>query len=914
MTDVAYAWAPITKTEEQDDGTLMVYGPAASSDLDRDQQRLNADWLDRAMPEWAQIGNIREQHDAKRAVGVGVGLSKADDGQHHIAAHIVDESAVKKIKAKVLKGFSVGIKNPKVVLGKADAPGGEVVDGSICEISVVDRPCNPNTLFEIAKADGAGTLEAVEGAGVVEKTDAEAFGIPDELYERLPDVVRTALTTLAAAGAAVSTDAVKAEGAPATGVVVSSPSLLLKLDGLPVTEDMLRGLVDERVSEQLGALDKADLSAAGRRKAAASGAAMEDGCLSAETLVATRSGPRRIDSLVGACDVLTDAGWVAAEIQSFGVKSLLAVTLDNGTSREVVYATGGHRWMLADGVWKLTRALSAGDRVPHVQVLGEHVDSRSLDSAERRVAGDTEKTSDCSGRMVMVDLKSSPGAARSRVGALDIRHSAADGAPAILCDDESIELGLGDSVLPDQVPFAAAHPSLVGNLDALGAPTGTLDHAEAAVGPAALDVAGVKVGVRAFDAASTADDRALVADGHADRGLARVLGSELGEPVLSVVPGAEPLGVMGLSAIGYGADSHTSHLTRSETWRVVKVEETGRVEEVFCAVVPDLHRFVLANGVLTGNSYPINTKADLRKAIKAVGRGNADHNKIRAHIVKRAKALGLEAMVPDNWNSDGSLKDANKADEETIAKAEHVLRDVRALAPSLTKADDGEGTDGGGEDESEDIAGAEQAIAVIAKLIIAEAESLAMGNLNEACDIDLLLSAVRSLTWFKQREEREQQGDGADMELADKPGGKPAKKTPVAPVATDGGGDDEEEDEDDDEASKSEAPTLTKADVTELVKSAVAEATKTAEERTTALAADLAKAQQTIDELKALPQPGGPVLTRTNTQEAEARKSDAAILRAQAKEFLAKADQCSDRYLADGYREKAAGLLAKADA
>lgn len=586
MTDVAYAWAPITKTEEQDDGTLMVYGPAASSDLDRDQQRLNADWLDRAMPEWAQIGNIREQHDAKRAVGVGVGLSKADDGQHHIAAHIVDESAVKKIKAKVLKGFSVGIKNPKVVLGKADAPGGEVVDGSICEISVVDRPCNPNTLFEIAKADGAGALEAVEGAGVVEKTDAEAFGIPEELYERLPDVVRTALTNLAAAGAAVSTDAMKAEGVPDTGVVVSSPSLLLKLDGLPVTEDMLRGLVDERVSEQLGALDKTDLSAAGRRKAAASGAAMPDG------------------------------------------------------------------------------------------------------------------------------------------------------------------------------------------------------------------------------------------------------------------------------------------------------------------------------------SYPIKTKSDLRKAIKAVGRGNADHDKIRAHIVKRAKALGLEAMVPDNWNADGSLKDANKADEETVAKAEQVLRDVRALAPSLTKADDGEGADGEGVDESEDIAGAEQAIAVIAKLIIAEAESLAMGNLNEACDIDLLLSAVRSLTWFKQREEREQQGDGADMELAD----KPAPKKTSAPAATDGE-DDEDEDEDDDEnVSKSETPTLTKADVTELVKSAVAEANKAAEERTTALAADLAKAQQTIDELKALPQPGGPVLTRTTLQEAEARKTDAALLKAQADEYLAKADACSDRYLADGYREKAAGLMAKADA
>lgn|GEM_PF-1874398 len=616
MTDVAYAWAPITKTEEQEDGTLMVYGPAASSDLDRDQQRLNADWLDKAMPEWAQIGNIREQHDAKRAVGVGVGLTKTDDGKHHIAAHIVDDGAVKKIKTKVLKGFSVGIKNPRVALGKADAPGGEIIDGSICEISVVDRPCNPGTLFEIAKADGAGTLEPVEDAGVVEKTDAEAFGIPGELYERLPDVVRAALTTLATAGAAVSTDAVKADDAEA-GLVVSSPSILLKLDGLPVTEDMIRGLVGARVSDQLGALDKADLSAAGRRKAAASGAAMPDG------------------------------------------------------------------------------------------------------------------------------------------------------------------------------------------------------------------------------------------------------------------------------------------------------------------------------------SYVIKTKADLRKAIKAVGRGGADHDKIRKHIITRAKALGLEAMVPENWNANGSLKDANKADasEELVAKAEQVLRDTRALAPSLTKADD---DTSGGSDESADIASAEQAIAVIAQLIIAEAESLAQGNLNEACDIDLLLSAVRSLTWFKRREEAEQSGD-ADMGFADKPtakGGSAAKSDSAEDAATDtaqagatgaastetsasteeqltadeglqatdGGETAESEDK------GSETDAVTKADVAELVKAAVAEATSASEERSKALEAELAKANAAIEEFRALPTPGGPALTRTAAQQTQATNSDAVRMRAEAKALLAKADQVSDRDLRDGYKERAKALLAKADA
>ncbi|WP_438489574.1 hypothetical protein [Streptomyces sp. S186] len=58
-------------------------------------------------------------------------------------------------------------------------------------------------------------------------------------------------------------------------------------------------------------------------------------------------------------------------------------------------------------------------------------------------------------------------------------------------------------------------------------------------------------------------------------------------------------------------------------------------------------------------SYPIKSKADLRRAIRAVGRGGADHDKIRAHITKRATDLGLSSMIPDNWNKDGSMKESD---------------------------------------------------------------------------------------------------------------------------------------------------------------------------------------------------------------------------------------------------------------
>lgn len=201
-----YAWAPITKVEEQDDGTVIVYGAAADAGSDRDKQRLNQTWLDQAMPAWmAEGANVREQHDSKRAVGVGVGLTRdVETGAHLLAAAVVDPVAIVKVKPvynpdgsvkrpAVLKGFSVGIKDPHVTFGKADAPNGEVDGGSIIEVSLVDRPSNPRTLFTMVKADAAGELEEVEEPEV-EETDGAAE--PEPAPETAKADVIAALTAL----------------------------------------------------------------------------------------------------------------------------------------------------------------------------------------------------------------------------------------------------------------------------------------------------------------------------------------------------------------------------------------------------------------------------------------------------------------------------------------------------------------------------------------------------------------------------------------------------------------------------------------------------------------------------------------------------------------------------------------------
>lgn len=50
-----------------------------------------------------------------------------------------------------------------------------------------------------------------------------------------------------------------------------------------------------------------------------------------------------------------------------------------------------------------------------------------------------------------------------------------------------------------------------------------------------------------------------------------------------------------------------------------------------------------------GGRYYIRNRTDLQHAIRAVGRGSGDHADIIAFIKRRAKALGLTSMIPDNW-------------------------------------------------------------------------------------------------------------------------------------------------------------------------------------------------------------------------------------------------------------------------
>jgi hypothetical protein len=180
----------IEKADRNADGTMTVYGKATDDSLDIDQQICDGDWLKRAMPAWFKSGgNIREQH-SNIAAGVAKEYEAKADG-HYIGVLVVDPVSVKKVDAGVLKGFSVGIKNPRVVRD-SKAANGRIVDGQIVEVSLVDRPANPNCQLVLAKSvDGEKDLVQVEELHEKEVTDENNLIQSENNSEKESDAMDT---------------------------------------------------------------------------------------------------------------------------------------------------------------------------------------------------------------------------------------------------------------------------------------------------------------------------------------------------------------------------------------------------------------------------------------------------------------------------------------------------------------------------------------------------------------------------------------------------------------------------------------------------------------------------------------------------------------------------------------------------
>ena len=137
------------KVEENDDGTLTVEGIASTGARDSAGEIVRPDAMKTALPDYLKWGAVREMHDGSKAAGTAIDAAVGDDGVTQFSAHVVDPIAITKVKTNVYKGFSIGGKvlardpNDKTIITKL----------YLVEVSLVDRPCNPEAVISLWKAD-----------------------------------------------------------------------------------------------------------------------------------------------------------------------------------------------------------------------------------------------------------------------------------------------------------------------------------------------------------------------------------------------------------------------------------------------------------------------------------------------------------------------------------------------------------------------------------------------------------------------------------------------------------------------------------------------------------------------------------------------------------------------------------------
>lgn len=131
---------PIAKVDKE---SRTVSGYASTPTKDGDGEIVTLDAIRDALPDYMVWGNIREMH-ALKAVGVAEEANMDMKGLF-LTAKIVDDAAWKKCLEGVYKGFSIG--------GRKTAKSGNKITGiEMTEISVVDRPSNPDCSISLAKS------------------------------------------------------------------------------------------------------------------------------------------------------------------------------------------------------------------------------------------------------------------------------------------------------------------------------------------------------------------------------------------------------------------------------------------------------------------------------------------------------------------------------------------------------------------------------------------------------------------------------------------------------------------------------------------------------------------------------------------------------------------------------------------
>lgn len=349
-------------------------------------------------------------------------------------------------------------------------------------------------------------------------------------------------------------------------------------------------------------------------------------CLAGETRVVTWNGTRAIRDLAGGRHVvLTQAGgearWVEAEFKGYGVQRLHRIVLGrNGVAKEIL-ATDGHRWFVRDRAETVTAQLKPGHRLASVLPPAAVYQPDPAGIRHGVVFGDGFL--DSAKGYCIVDLHMDKDELSSWFDGFPVGHYRREGGQ----------------------PYTQVRnlPSDLKALPPLDAPAGYL--AGFVAGHLATDGHVAKDGtvmLHSIDAAALQWVRDACARlGIATLGITTQLRTGYGDrptPIhrIHILSSSLPeaLVLRAESRARLAAARKKFERTR---WVVKAVEPTDRVEEVYCAEVPETHCFALDDNILTGNCFGCGAHGD------AIGfEMRANHLSFTEAVEKLAAEVGLE--------------------------------------------------------------------------------------------------------------------------------------------------------------------------------------------------------------------------------------------------------------------------------
>jgi phage head maturation protease len=135
-------YLPIAKIDAE---KRMVYGYASTEARDDQGEIVKREALQAALGDYMKFGNVREMHQLS-AVGKAKN-AEVDEKGLYLGAKVVDDRAWEKVVEGVYSGYSIGGK----VTAREPADYKTITGLRLDEISLVDRPANPEAVFDCWK-------------------------------------------------------------------------------------------------------------------------------------------------------------------------------------------------------------------------------------------------------------------------------------------------------------------------------------------------------------------------------------------------------------------------------------------------------------------------------------------------------------------------------------------------------------------------------------------------------------------------------------------------------------------------------------------------------------------------------------------------------------------------------------------